>query len=184
MLADADKISEIHTRWHRQTRYFDEDGHPKTIPVSGPAPSYEALCVDCGLADEWRRLLKGSLRLGMCCRIGSSRLSCLSEITLFTGIPSLMLARMVLNVERFLKTSVFNARRGRKMSESLADRTAWINLSDEEFQHFANSTRPILHDFIESTDRRLIAGVAREVSQAQRRPPRRRAGVTAFVFRD
>ncbi len=181
---DADKLSLIHTKWQRQTGYFDEDGHPKTIAVSGPSPSYEALCADCGLAHVWQRLLNLALTFRMCSRVGRRRLANLSEITLFTGSPPLMLARAVVNIERFLKTVEYNAKRRKQMGESLADRTAVVNLSEAEFQCFSSAMRGILHDFVESSDRRLLAGVSRDDSQPKRGLRRRLSGVSAFVFRD
>lgn len=184
MLDDADKLSRIQTKWYRSTGYFDEDGHPKVIAVSGHAPSYEALCVECGLADEWKRLLELALTFRICSRVGRDRLMSLSEILLFTGNPPLLLAHAVLTIERFLKTVEYNAKPGRKMSESWAARTAYVNLSETEFHHFATDMRGILHDFVESSDRRLLAGVSRDESQPKKRLRRRLSGVSAFVFRD
>jgi hypothetical protein len=180
---DADKLSLIHTKWQLKTGYFDEDGHPKIIAILGPSPSYESLCADCGLGNDWERLLKLALTFRMCSRVGRDRLANLSEITLLTGTP-LMLARAVVNIERFLKTVEYNARPRKKMSESLADRTAVVNLSEAEFRGFSTAMRGILHDFVESSDRRLLAGVSRDDSQPKKNLRRRLSGVSAFVFRD
>ena len=182
MLADADKLSQIHTHWHRRGGYFDVDGHPKVIPVSGPAPSYEALCADCGVPRDRERLLALALSLRMCSRVGGQRLACLSEISLFTGVAPLMFARAVVTIDRLLKTSAFNAKRGRKLTDSLADRTAYVNLSEAEFLEFAVAMRTRVHDLIESSDRQLLAGAARD--QSAKAPRRRVSGVSAFVFRD
>ena len=184
MLGDVDKVARIHTHWNRKTGYFDEDGHPIIISASGPPPSYEALCTDCGLAADWERLLALSLRFRMCSRVANGRLTFLSEIALFTGVPSFVLAYAVVSIERHLKAIEFNARPGRNVSESLVDRTAWVNLSEREFRQFATAMRGILHAFIESSDRRLLAAVARDASRSQKGLRRRISGVTAFIFRD
>lgn len=184
MLDDADKLSRIQTKWYRETGYFDEDGHPKIISISGPAPSYEALCAECGLAEDWERLLELALTFRLCSRVGRDRLTSLSEILLFTGIPPLLLAHAVLTIERFLKSAAYNAKPGRKLSESWAARTAYVNLSETEFRHFATDMRPVVHDFVESSDRRLLAGVSRDHARPKKRLRRRFSGVSAFVFRD
>lgn len=183
LLDDAVKLSLIHARWHRTTGYVDEDGHPRAIACSGPAPSYEALCTECDVQREWQRLLELAISFRMCSRLSEKKVAFLSEIALVTGIRSLMLARAVVTVERFLKTCQFNSVPGRRISESRADRTAMINLSEKEFGQFSNAMRRILHDFVESTDRRLLAGSMRDarLSRAHRS---RQSGVTAFVFRD
>ena len=184
MLDDANKLAVIHTRWQRKTGYFDQDGHPKVISVAGPAPSFEALCRDCGVHRERERLRKLACSFRMCVPAGSNRLAYLSEITLVTGIPSLMLARAVITVERFLKTCAFNGKPGRRVSESMADRTAVVTLSEDQFKEFAQAMRGILHDFIESSDRRLSAQAARDAKQLNPARRSRPTGVTAFVFRD
>jgi hypothetical protein len=182
MLADADKLSQMHTQWHRRSGYFDGDGQPKVIPVSGPAPSYEALCVDCGVRRGRERLLSLALSLRMCSYVGGKRLACLSEISLFTGVVPLMFARAVVTIDRLLKTSAFNAKRGRTLSESWADRTAFVELSEAEFLEFAAGMRTRVHDLIESSDRQLLAAAARDKSA--RAPRCRVSGISAFVFRD
>ena len=182
MLDDADKLCRVQSRWHRSNGYFDEDGHPKTISVIGPAPSYEALCADCGLAEERRRLLHLALTFRLCSRVDRDRLAYQSDIILFTGVPSLMLAHAVINIQRFLSTNLFNARPGRKLSESLVDRTALMELSEQQFLEFATAMRSTLQDFIESTDRRLLAAVTKDASP--KGAAKRLSGVTAFVFRD
>lgn len=182
MLADADRLSRIHTQWLRKSGYFDADGEPKIIPVSGPAPSYEALCADCGARRERERLLALALALRMCSRMGRNRLACLTEAALFTGVASLMLARAIISIDRLLRTSLFNSRRGRTLSESLVERTAYVNLSEAEFLKFAAAMRTRVHDFIESNDRQLMAGAARDESAKASR--RRVSGLSAFVFRD
>lgn len=184
MLDDADKLSRIQTKWHRKTGYFDEDGRPKVISVSGQAPSYEALCADCGLAHEWKRLLELAITFRVCSRVGHAQLTSLSEILLFTGIQPLMLAHVVLTIERFLKSAQYNAKPGRKISDSWAARTAYVNLSETEFHQFATDMRAILHDFVESSDRRLLAGASRDETQPGKGLRRRFSGVSAFVFRD
>jgi hypothetical protein len=184
MLDDAHKLSLIHALWHRKTGYFDEDGHPKTIAKSGPAPSYEALCAECGVLEKQESLLDLALVLEMCAQVGRHRVGYLSDIALFTGIPSLMLARTTVNVERFLKTCEFNATPGRKVGQSLADRTAVVDLSKKEFLEFANAMRGNVHNFLESTDRRALACVARSARRLRVSRDRRPSGVTAFVFRD
>ena len=183
LLEDADALGRIHTRWKRQSGYFDVDGQPKSIAATGPAPSFEALCADCDVHERHERLLKLACDFRMCKSTGKGRLKHLSEIILFTGNPTLMFARAVVNVERFLNTSVYNARRGRKVSDSLADRTAFVELSPAEFALFKEPMRALLHDFIESSDRRLLAGVARDTEPVHARE-RRACGVTAFLFRD
>ena len=184
LIEDADTLSRVHTRWRGSTGYFDEDGHPRVIPVSGPAPSYEALCRECGVVSgQVEHLLEMACALKMCTRMARGRLRYLSEIPLFTGNPSLMLARAVVNVERFLRTGEYNAKPGRAVSESLADRTTQVPLSEREFRLFVAEMRAILHDFIESTDRRLLAATAKHPPRGTSRR-RRLSGVTAFVFRD
>jgi len=54
-----------------------------------------------------------------------------SDTVLLTGHRLLMLARAVLTVERFLRTCLHNAKG--KRQTAIADRTAQMNLSDEEF---------------------------------------------------
>lgn len=183
MLDDADKVSMIHTRWQRNLGYFDKDGHPKVIAVTGPAPSYEALCRECGVYERRERLLELARACRMCRRTRDGRLIHLSEIILFTGFPSLMMARMVVAAERFFRTCVFNALPGRKISESMADRTTQVELSEREFRQFMHPMRRTLHGFIESTDRRLLAARARDLNRKNPGRPRF-CGVSAFVFRD
>lgn len=184
MLDDAHKLGAIHEKWQSKTGYFDEDGHPKVIAVAGQAPSYEALCRECGTHRERAHLLELACAFQMCSRVGEDRLTYHSKVTLFTGRPSLMLARAVLNLERFLATCEYNAKPGRKVSESLADRTAQVRLSEEEFRQFATAMRGILHDFVESSDQRLLAAVARDKRYGSARRRSRWCGVTAFVFRN
>jgi hypothetical protein len=183
LMQDADTLSQIHTRWKRHSGYFDADGHPKIIAVSGPAPSFEALCADCGSREESERLLKLACGFRMCKSTGRGRLAHLSEIILFTGNPTLMFARTGVTAERFFKTCIYNAKRGRKVSDSLADRTAFVELSREEFDLFKEPMRALAHDFIESSDRRLLAGAARDSERGKVRG-RRESGVTVFLFRD
>ncbi len=184
MHVDADQLSLINTKWQRTTGYFDEDGHPKVIAVSGAPPSYEALCEECGLAHDWERLLRLALTLRMCSRVGRNRVANLSGIALFTGSKPFALARAVVNIERYLKNTEYNATPGRKVSESLVDRTAVVNLSEAEFHEFSTAMRAILHDFVEASDRRLLAAVSRDESQPKKSLRRRLSGVSAFVFRD
>jgi len=183
MLDDADKVAMIHTRWKRKADYVDEDGHPKAIAVLGDSPSFEALCSECGVHERLERLLEIAYRFGLSTRIGSNRMAYLTEVLLFTGHRTLMLARAVVTIERLLSTSLHNAKKRRKLHGPLADRTSEVLLSEEEFTRFAEMTRRLLSSFIESSDRHLLAGVARD--NHTRSPKRlRRSGVTAFVFRD
>ena len=185
LLEDADILSRVHTRWRTSDGYFDSDGHPRVIPISGPKLSYEALCRDCGIrrTDQRERLLKLALALKMATRRARGRIGYLSEISLFTANPTLMFARVAVNMERFLGTSAYNAKPGRSLKESLADRTTQVLLSKKEFRHFANETRSRLHDFIESTDRRLLATASKHPGRKGSRHYRL-SGITAFVFRD
>jgi hypothetical protein len=183
MLDDADKVAMIHTRWQRNVEYLDKDGHPKVLPVSGPAPSYEALCQECDVYSRRERLLELACTFRMCRRTGDGRLRPLSEIILFTGHPVLSLARTVISAERLFKTCVFNATPGRKVAESMADRTTQVELSEREFRQFMHPMRRTLHGFIESTDRRLLAARARDRRRTSANR-QRFCGVSAFVFRD
>jgi len=183
MLDDADKVAMIHTRWLRKADYVDEDGHPKVIAVLGDSPSFEALCSECGVHERLDRLLETAYRFGLSTRVGANRIAYLTEVLLLTGHRTLMLARAVVTIERLLRTSLHNAKKSRKLHEPLADRTSEVILSEEEFTRFAEMTRRLLSSFIESSDRHLLAGVARD--NHTRSPKRlRRGGVTAFVFRD
>jgi len=95
-----------------------------------------------------------------------------------------MLARAVVTVERFLATCVHNAEPGRRRNDSLGDRTTEISLSEEEFGRMSKTIRRSLSNFIESTDRQLLAGATPPASSPKHRRPRKMCGVTAFAFRD
>ncbi|MGH8254602.1 MAG: hypothetical protein ACRET0_00100 [Steroidobacteraceae bacterium] len=174
----------LHTRWQRNADYVDDKGHPKVIAARGAAPSFEALCAECGLGGQRQRLLNLACQFGLCSRESPDRLAYVSDVLLVTGHRTLMLARAVVTVERFLRTCLYNAHSGRKLSESLADRTAEVDLSTGEFTRLSKVTRRHLSSFIESSDRQLLAGAARDDRHARLARPRRRCGVSAFVFRD
>lgn len=182
LLEDAGAVAMLHTRWQRERRYVDEDGNPKPIAARGGAPSFEALCRDNGLAADTNRLLEMACRFGLCSRAGRGRLVYGSDVLLFTGHPTLMLARAVVTVERFLATCLHNAEPGRRKIDSLGDRTTEVNLSPQEYTRLAKDIRRSLSSFIESTDRRLLAAATR--STGRKTQGRRMCGVTAFAFRD
>lgn len=184
LLSDAGKTARVHTRWQQSAEYLDEYGHPKTIQVRGPAPSFQALCNDCGLIDRWESLLNNACHFGVCERMGRDRLAYVSDVVLLTGHQTLMLARAAVTVERLLRTCVHNAAPGRKHGDALGDVTTEVSLSDPEFARLSKATRRFLGSFIESTDRQLLTGVARDRRHKRPTKSMRRCGVTAFVFRD
>ena len=184
LLADAGSAAMLHTRWQREADYVDEEGQPRIIAVRGKAPSFEALCRQCHLGRQSERLLALACQFRLCSRVGPHRLAYHCDVLLMTGHPTLMLARAVTTIERFLRTCAYNARPGRKVSASLGDRTTEVDLSPEEFARLSKATRRFLSSFIESTDRQLLAGVARDNRNRRSPRSRRRSGVTAFVFRD
>ena len=184
LLADADSATKLHTHWQSHADYLEDDGRPRVIPIQGPTPSFEALCKEYGLTQQSERLLALSCQFGLCTRSGANRLAYVSDVLLMTGHPTLMLARAAVTMERFLRTCVYNAKPGRALSESLGDRTAEVDLSEEEFGGLSRAARRYLSSFIESTDRLLLAGVARDRRRGRAAKPRRRCGVTAFVFHD
>lgn len=184
LLADANETARVQTRWQRQTDYLDEQGYPRSIALRGSAPSFQALCRDCGLGDHWERLLAFACRFGLCSRLSSSRLSYVSDVVLLTGNRTLLLARAAVTVERFLRTSMHNAKPGRKPEHAMGDVTTEVSLSKAEFARLSKSTRRFLGSFIESTDRQLLAGVARDKRLRRTAKATERCGVTAFVFRD
>ncbi|MGH8144025.1 MAG: hypothetical protein ACREU2_16100, partial [Steroidobacteraceae bacterium] len=102
----------------------------------------------------------------------------------FTGERTLMLARAVVTVERFLATCMHNAQPGRRKSESIGDRTTEVMLSQQEFARMSKMIRRGLSSFIESTDRQLLAGAEQQASRAQHLRARTMCGVTAFAFQD
>ena len=184
LLADFGKTARVHSIWQRDPAYLDHLGHPKRIPIQGPSPSFRALCALAGLANEWRQLLALANQFGLS-RLGhSNRLVYISDVMLLTGHPTLVLARAVVTIERYLTTCVHNAQPRRKTSNSLGDVTAEVSLSSLEFGRLAKDTRRFLGNFIESTDRQLLAAVARDASRRRSKRNTKWCGVTAFVFRD
>ena len=172
----------LHTRWQRQ--YPDEQGDPKEIAVTGPAPSFEALCRECRLESRIDRLLDMACRFGLCSRTGRNRMTYGSDVVLLTGERTLMLARAVVTVERFLSTCVHNAQPGRRKSESIGDRTTEVRLSKREFDRISKRIRRNLSSFIESTDRQLLASTPRRTRRSPNLRLQKMSGVTAFAFRD
>lgn len=184
LIEDAGRVAMLHTRWQLESQYLDEDGNPKAIAATGAAPSFEALCRDSGVQGDADRLLELACQFGLCTRAARNRLTYGSDVFLFTGQRTLMLARAVVTVERFLATCVHNAEPGRKKNDSLGDRTTEISLSAEEFGRMSKRIRRSLSNFIESTDRELLAGATPPARPSEHRRPRKMCGVTAFAFRD
>lgn len=184
LLEDIGKAARLHTRWQTEAAYLDKDGHPRKIPMRGPRPSFEALCLECGLGDERDILLSAALQFGLSTRSGRNTLSHVSDVALLTGNSTLMLARGVLVIERFLRTVCHNAKVARTSGTSRGDITTQVRLSDEEFKRLSKDTRRFLGDFIEATDRRLLGAAARDQREKRPEAGNRWCGVTAFVFRD
>lgn len=182
MLEGAGLASKIHTRWQSDPGYVDGDGHPRVIQRRGPSPSFQALCRDCGVAARSEELLEWACRFGLCRRLKGDRLAYISDTTLLTGHRALMLARAVVTIDRFLGTSIHNAKQRRHNIGPLGDRTTQVRVADVQFPQVAKLTRRFLSTFIESSDRQLYA-----LAPRGRRSPKRGTrwcGVTAFVFRD
>lgn len=184
LLADATETARVQTRWQRQTDYLDEQGYPRSIALRGPAPSFQALCRDCGVDGHWERLLAFACRFGLCSRLGNTRLTYVSDVVLLTGNRTLLLARAAVTVERYLRTAIHNAKPGLTPEHAMGDVTTEVSLSSAEFARLSKSTRRFLGSFIESTDRQLLAGVARDKRLRRTVKATERCGVTAFVFRD
>jgi len=184
LLADFGKTARVHSFWQREPAYLDDLGHPKIIPIQGPSPSFQALCALAGLADEWKQLLALGTQFGLSKRGNANRLIYVSDVMLLTGHPTLVLARAAVTIERYLQTCLHNAQPGRRQTDSRGDVTAEVSLSEGEFGRLRKETRRFLGNFIESTDRQLLAAVARDARKGRTGYSKRWCGVTAFVFRD
>ena len=184
LLADFGKTARVHSFWQRDAAYLDHLGHPKRIPIQGPSPSFQALCAIAGLADEWQQLFTLATQFGLSRRVNSNRLVFVSDVMLLTGHPTLVLARAAVTIERYLQTCLHNAQPGRRLGDSLGDVTAEVRLSSRAFGRLSKETRRYLGNFIESTDRQLLAAVARDPNKEGLKHNSKWCGVTAFVFRD
>ena len=184
LLTDAGAAARVNTRWLQTPDYLDASGRPNVIPVRGKAPSFQALCRDLGLASRWKRLFDFSCTFGLSERRGTNRIAYVSDVYLLTGNPTMVLARAAVTIERYMRTCIHNAKSERDVGESLGDITTEVKLSRAEFLRLSQATRRSMAGFIESTDRHLLTGIARDVNKRRSPKTYRWSGVTAFAFRD
>ncbi len=177
-LADVDHLSEMFTLWKEDTEYLDEHCEPRVIAISGRSPSFGALCTSQKAMTRKRQLLALALRMGMCKRLGRNRIAHSTDFVRLNGNPTLLLAHTVLNVERLIKTAVFNSRHTRE--DGLFQRMVWGYLSDKNFASFMDMGRHSLAGFFEQQHRWLMGHSDVLTGKRGKRP----SGISAFIFRD
>jgi hypothetical protein len=67
-LSTADQV---YTRWLTDAAYKDSDGKPKAIPITGPAPSFDALVLSITKDFHRRTLLDELVRLGLATEVAA-----------------------------------------------------------------------------------------------------------------
>jgi Family of unknown function (DUF6502) len=173
-------VASILNRWRNDKRYRRPDGTPRVLSIEGKGATLQALArryvpemplravvaMICGSAEVTR--LKGN-KIAL---IGS-------PVMMMQKTSEVTLAYLILGIRRLTETIIHNATIPPHETGGRFERVVFGELSDKEFQEFAQSARQPLQDVCDRMDQRL-----RSSTRVRARPPMKSCGLGLYVFKD
>jgi hypothetical protein len=120
-LANAARVLDA---WHRNPRYIDENAKPRAIPLSGRAPSVEALVRSERLQDAPIKFVRRLKTLKLLVRVGRQRYRPTTRVAVIAGLNPLIQQYVARSSTALLKTIRHNVTK--PSSQKLIERFAEI----------------------------------------------------------
>ena len=180
LFQDVHTLGDLATEWTENLKYVDATGRPKTLPVAGPSPSFEALSKQYFGQRPFNEVLKLAQETHVLELVKPHRVAQFSACVMLTGNPLLQLVRSIHSIRWLLSTAQYN---GQTTSpRTWPDRQVCGWASEDDFLDFTKVMRQPIVNLMEMGNRWLATrgvsnGSGQHVGNVM-------MGIHAYMFQD
>jgi hypothetical protein len=180
LFQDVHTLGDLATEWTENPKYVDATGRPKTLPIEGSSPSFEALSKQYFGQRPFNEVLKLAQETHALELVKPHRVAQFSACVMLTGNPLLQLVRSIHSVRWLLSTAQYNGQT--TSSSTWPDRQVCGWASEDDFLDFTKVMRQPIVNLMEMGNRWLATrGVSNDSGQHVGNVM---MGIHAYVFQD
>jgi hypothetical protein len=173
-------MASVLNRWRNDKRYRRPDGTPRVLSIEGKGATLQALARRFVPEMPLRAVVDMICENAEVTRLKGNKIALVGSPVMMTQkTPEVTLASLILRIRRITETILHNAAIPPHETTGRFERMVSGELSDKEFQEFAQSIRQQLQDVCDRVEPGL-----RPSPRLRARPPMRSCGLGLYVFKD
>lgn len=180
LFEDVHTLGDLATEWTENPSYVDSTGHPKTLPIRGASPSFEALSKKYFGPRPVEEVLTLADRTRVLELVRHDRVAQFSACVMLAGNPLLQLVRSIHSVRWMLSTAQHNGQP--KAATTWPDRQVCGWASEEDFADFIGVMRQPIVNLMEMGNLWLTMRATRK--KTAQRTKVLMTGIHAYMFQD